>query len=384
MIKNILLAIAFFIGGIGIGIIVFLALGNSSLRFDHPMLATLGIEKPRIVGFLPYWLLAKADKEYAQYLTTLTYFGLVVDADGKPIYLANPKEEEPGWTALKNGKFNSQDLPSSLLVHSADDEIIAELIKDPVSSAQALVSEIVPIMKSRGFDDLNLDIESFLEASESARANFTTFIATVAEEVQNEFLGTLTVEIPPIALVRSNLADPAAIGHIADYIVLMTYDYHYLGSMTAGAVAPVGGGGEILEFDVETAVQEAVKVIPSHKILLGIPLYGYEWETLRHAQGAPTIPGGASTASTRRIEELLAECATCSAQFDEIAKEPYLVYPENDYFNQIYYENETSMKEKISLAQRYQLGGVALWALGYEDSTILKPLEEYKKSFTVR
>ena len=38
------------------------------------------------------------------------------------------------------------------------------------------------------------------------------------------------------------------------------------------------------------------------------------------------------------------------------------------------------MKEKIALAQKYRLGGVALWALGYEDGTILNPLSSYKNT----
>ncbi|MCX6794046.1 MAG: glycosyl hydrolase family 18 protein, partial [Candidatus Gottesmanbacteria bacterium] len=133
--------------------------------------------------------------------------------------------------------------------------------------------------------------------------------------------------------------------------------------------------------DVETALKEAIKVIPKEKILLGIPLYGYEWETIDKAPESATIPGGGSTASTRRIADIFATCATCSAQFDAVAREPYLIYPENDYFNQIFFENEASMKEKIALAGKYHLRGVALWALGYEDGSILNPLSDYKKTF---
>lgn len=346
------------------------------------------MRKPQIIGFLPYWLLDKADKDYSPYLTTLTYFGLAVDVDGKPMYLVNPTEQEPGWTALKNNRFNAQGLRASLLVHSADEDKIKELIQNPEAAGHALVSEVAPIMKRsrlpagrQGFTDLNLDIESFLEATGSTRANYTLFAKTVAEDVRAAKLGTVTIEIPPIAFVRTFMIDPVAIGQIADYVVMMTYDYHYSGSFLVGPVAPVGGAGDTREFDVETAIKEAVRVIPKEKLLLGIPLYGYQWETINDKQGAATIPGGASTASTRRIAEFLSGCVTCSANMDPVSKEPFIVFKEGDYFNQIYYENEASMQEKINLAQKYQLAGVALWALGYEDDTILRPLEKYKKSF---
>lgn len=373
--------------GTGFGICVLFFLGMLPIRFDHPILHSFGIRKPQIVGFLPYWLMDKADRDYSPYITTLTYFGLAVDELGKPIFLVNSQEEEPGWTTLKGDRLTAKredarkrNLKISLLVHSADEDKIAKLIQDPEAAAHALVSEVTPIMQSRGFTDLNLDIESFLPASDSARANYTLFAKTVAEDVRKSELGTVTIEIPPIALVRKFMIDPIAIGQIADYIVMMTYDYHYSGSFLAGPVAPIGGAGDTREFDVETAIQEAVRVIPKEKLLLGIPLYGYQWETISDRPGAATIPGGASTASLRRVAELLKDCPTCKTAMDPVAREPSTVFETDDYFNHIYYENQASMQEKITLAQKYQLGGVALWALGYEDEAALFPLKKYKRS----
>lgn len=388
MFRKLLIGFVLFITGAAVAFGILRAAG-SVLRFDDPRLAVVGIRKPQIVGFLPYWLLSKADKDYTQYLTTLTYFGLVVDADGKPIYLAQPGEEEPGWTALKGEKAEAflssarkQNLKRSLLVHSADEEKIAELIQNPEVSARALVSEVAPLMTNRGFTDLNLDIESFRPASVSARTNFAAFVRTVTEEIRAANLGTVTIEIAPIAFAKQFLIDPNEIGAMVDYVVLMAYDYHYSGSLIAGPVAPVGGAGSEREFDVEVAVAEAVRRIPKEKILLGIPLYGYQWETLEKMEGSATIPGGASTASTRRVSELLSVCATCSAVIDPVSREPYVIVSQDGYYKQIYYENESSLREKILLAEKYSLGGVALWALGYEDDTMLTPLSDYKRSYT--
>lgn len=351
-------------------------LRSTPVRFDNPVLTTVGIKKPEIVGFLPYWLISKADKDYSKYITTLTYFGLTVGSDGHIKKLVNPREEEPGWTTLKTNTFKWYNAKQSLLVISGDDGVIGEMIADPVASAHNLVADVSPIMKQYGFTDLNLDIETFMDASESARASLTTFVRTVKESID----ATVTIDLIPIALVKQKLYDAKALGKIVDRVVLMTYDYHYSGSFSSGAVAPVGGAGTSLEYDVETAVKEAIKVIPADKILLGIPLYGYQWETISGSPESATIPGGSSTASTRRIREILANCATCSARLDPVSREPYLIYPENDYFNQIYFEDEASMKEKIALAEKYHLGGVALWALGYEDDSILNPLSGYKNT----
>jgi spore germination protein len=363
------------------------AFGIASFRFDNPVLTTFGVQKSEVVGFLPYWLMSKADKPYEKYITTLTYFGLTVDSDGSLQKLVKAGEEEPGWTTLRGDKFSAQSqnakkhgLKQSLLVISGNDGAIGEMIADPVTSAKNLVSDAAPIMKERGFTDLNLDIETFMEASESARANFTIFARTVKEKLREQKLGTLTIDLIPIALMKQKLYDMKALGEIADRIVLMTYDYHYTGSLTSGSVAPLGGAGETLEFDVETAVKEALKIMPKEKILLGVPLYGYQWETIYAASESATIPGGSETASVRRITEKLTTCTDCIQGIDPISKTPYVIYPEGDVYKQAYYENEESMKEKIILAQKYKLGGVALWALGYEDDMLLRPLEKYKNT----
>lgn len=390
MIKRILAII--FLLGLGAGsALIFNASGGS---FQHntsvESLSPLGVKRPQIVGFLPYWLLSKADKKYERFITTLTYFGLAINADGSLMKKTNPQELEPGWNALSGEVVSARladaeknKLKKSLLIISGDDEVISELLIDPVTSAKTMMTQIAPIMKENGFTDLNIDIETFMEASESARNKFTEFIRTVKNELVSQNLGTLTIDLIPIALLRPKLYDPKALGALADIIVLMTYDYHYSGSFTSGAIAPIGGAGETLEFDVEVAVKEALKIMPKEKILLGVPLYGYQWETIEAASESATIAGGSSTASVRRIKEKMHSCTDCVTGIDPISKEPYLIYKEGDVYNQIYYEDETSMKEKIKLAKQYNLGGIALWALGYEDDTMLRPLEPYRKSFTL-
>lgn len=387
MVYKVFAALAVFVVGILVGAVLLL-LSAFILRFDHPMLSLLGIRKPQVIGFLPYWLADKTQPGYEHAITTLTYFGLVVDTDGKPIFLVNPTEEEPGWTTLKGDVFSphlkkAQDkhLKTSLLVHAANEAVIAELLVDPQTKARALVAEVGPIMKKRGFTDLNLDIESFLPASDSARNSFTLFVQTVKDEVRSQELGTLTVEMAPIMLAKPMLVDPSRIGELADYVVLMAYDYHYSGSFVAGPVAPINGAGEVWEFDIETALKEATLRIPPQKILLGIPLYGYQWETIDDNGYAATIPGGSSTASNRRVSELLSSCATCSASVDPISQEPVVRYREGNVVNQIYYEDRASLQKKLKLAETYMLGGVALWALGYEDANMLEPLITYKRRF---
>lgn len=375
------------LAGILLSLGIIYSLGRLPLSFDHPLYKRLGIEKRQVIGFQPYFLLDRADKDYEKYLTDLTYFGLTIDIDGRLVKLNNPQEEEPGWTTLRLDKFQSRlkqvqkkGLQASILVFNANEASISALLKEPQQHAVNLVDEVAPIMKEHGFGDLNLDIESFRPASESAQQAYTDFVKKVKNKLEEKKLGTLTVEVTAISLLEPRLTDVRALGEIADRLVLMAYDYNYLLSHVSGPVAPLGGAPQQREMDVRTSLQELVRLVPPEKVILGIPLYGYQWETLSGNPGSATIPGGGSTASHRRVQELIKTDENCQKDFDEDSQQPYVICQRENYYEQIFYEDEQSIEEKIKLAQEFKIAGVALWALGYEGEQILGPIRQYKES----
>lgn len=386
--KFIFLIIKLLIGlfiGISIGIAIILVISKQSLPYNHWLYQTFGIKKPKIVGFLPYWLADKATGPYSNLLTTYTYFGLTIDVNGEIIKLDNPQEQAQGWTMLTSEKLANKfrDDPvtdKSLLVSLMDEEKIIQLLQEPEKNAQNLIRDISPIMKKYGYSDLNIDIESFSETEESTRSAFTKFLSMVKEGMQVENLGTVTIDLTPISLVKKHLIDPVAIGEVADTIVLMAYDYNYSGSEISGPVAPVNGVDTIREYDVETAIQLALKVIPKQKLILGIPLYGYQYDTLSDSPISPVVPGSGQTVSNRRAEDLLNHCSDCKQIDDPIAKSPFLIRPNQGVYEHYAYEDEKSFSEKIALAKKYDLGGIAMWALGYEGNEMLTPLKEYKNT----
>ncbi len=342
----------------------------------------------QIIGFLPYWLVEKAQRDYSDAFSTLTYFGLVVGADGKIQYLANESEEEPGYHILKSKRLhdmlsNAQknDMTLSLLVFSGDADAIDELISNPTEHAKNLVGDVKPIMEKYGFTDLNLDIEHTRMASEEARTNFTTFIQAVKQEVMRQKLGTLTVEITGQDLIKKTLINPKEITEFADFVVIMAYDFHYQGSLVTGPVAPLGGAESIAEFDTNIVLQQAYKVIPKNKIILGIPSYGYSWETLLSIPKSATIPGSGITTSNAKAETFLKECTTCSAQLDKSAQESYVIYKDTETgtYHQIFYPDKNAVQKKVDVVKKNNLGGLAVWALGYENIDIYQPLSQYKK-----
>lgn len=364
---------------------IFLRIFPTMFLPDSPVLQTLGVRKPIILGFVPYWLLGKANENSLSQLNRITYFGLVPNNDGTLVEESKPNETEPGWLKLKNGDYSNlvKTLPTtfdqSLLIHQSNEASISALLQNPTEHAANLVNAVEPIMKEYNFTDLNLDIESFREASPEAQTNFTAFVKEVKKQMDEKKLGTLTVELTVASLNKDHLMRPAEIGAIADHVVLMAYDFRYTGSYLSGAVAPIGGTGEKIEYDVAESIKLARQVIPSEKIILGIPLYGYEWETLSYDPESPVVPGTGKTATSTRVTELLKTCTDCTKGRDELTGSPYLILPPNEEsaIQQIYYEDQDSLQKKFDLAKEYHLGGVAFWAMGYESEELLKPLKKY-------
>jgi len=262
------------------------------------------------------------------------------------------------------------------LIFNGNQEEIYGLISQPASHAATLVAEIQPLMAQYGFESLNLDIESFIDASHSGQILFTQFVREIKERLGKP----ITIDASPTDLVKTRLIDLQAVEPYVERVVLMTYDYHYSGSLVTGPVSPAGGAGIESEFDVETGIIKALEILPPEKIILGVPLYGYRWESITTNPRAATLPGSGVVVSNRKAEEFLDQCASCSAQTETLAKEKYLIYPDQETgtYYQLFYPDSDATQAKVLLATYYDIGGMALWALGYEGNTILEPLTNYK------
>jgi len=345
------------------------------------------LQQKEVVGFLPYWLLSTNRKDYSDTITTLAYFSLTFNEDGTIKTHNNPQELEPGWYALTSGKVDEffaeakeHTIQRSLVLFEGNEETIDALMSDPVVHAQNFMNDVLPLMKTYQFTDLNIDIESVREASPEAQLAYTQFLSEVKNRLTEAQAGTLTVDIAPSALIHTRLMNLEMIAPIVDKVVLMGYDYHYSGSLVTGPVSPLYGGGVESEFDIDQAVNLALTYLPKEKLMLGIPAYGYQWETLQTATRSATLPGSGITASTKRVEELLSSCFTCIVGTDLMAHEQYLLYPDEETgtYHQIFYPDEAATRAKIEYVSKKKLLGLAVWALGYEDSSVLLPLSEYK------
>ena len=145
--------------------------------------------------------------------------------------------------------------------------------------------------------------------------------------------------------------DFAALAPNVDIFQLMTYDEN----------GPWGPPGPVAGMDwVEPCVQFAVSIVPSSKISLGIPAYGYDWNLTRKT-GLQIY--------WKNIPTLIAKM-NAVPQWDAVSSSPYFSYTApNGTSHIVWYENAQSVPLKSALTVNYNLAGVSVFALGFEDQT---------------
>ena len=140
----------------------------------------------------------------------------------------------------------------------------------------AHVTAIVALVQRNQYAGIDLDYENLHAADRQA---FSTFVTRLAHALHAKgkvlsvavFAKTTNAGTDP----RNVAQDYAAIGRAADQVRLMAYDYHWESS-APGPVAPISWVRAVLRY--------AKTQIPASKIILGVPLYGYDWVG-RHGTG---------------------------------------------------------------------------------------------------
>ncbi|EKD57930.1 MAG: glycosyl hydrolase-like protein, partial [uncultured bacterium] len=326
----------------------------------------------------------------------LAYFAIDLNSDGTINKKVNSKELEPGWNKLNSDTTAKILYQAKLLkqktvltVTAMDPELIESIINSQENSTNAIAS-VLEVYQKFNFDGINIDFEYVGEPDDLTINNFTLFIKSLKELCQTKS-DRCFIDIDVFGDVASKkrlwkLSDLHS--HVTN-IIVMAYDYYRKSSTQAGPVAPLTGTckGEsdspCLSQDILQHLSLISKIAPSSKIILGIPFYGYEWQTASENFLANTYPKTGSLATYQRIQDLISspETASLSAKWSNQTLSPYLIYYKGKNIQQIHYENQQSIKLKTDVLKSANLGGIAIWALGYEvpHQDLWQPISELNK-----
>jgi len=332
-----------------------------------------------VFGFLPFWNMKDSTKLHVRSLTHLAYFGIDLTADGAVKKYDKPGEKEPGWNKLNSGDFTILSRQIKLLgkklilvVRAMDTDQIESILNSDANRENA-IDTVMRVVRDKQFDGINIDFEYMGYPNQTTRDNFTKFVTDLSAKCKlSHDKCEMSLDVFADSAVKGRLYDLSGIAKVVDLVIVMAYDFYRPSSLQAGPVAPLRGkctnSTRCLDYDVITSIGDITKLVPPSKIILGVPFYGYEWQTVDTQFLARTYPQTGQTATYKRVRELLDnnQESSLSATWSGTTFTPYLSYSKNGKTYQIHYENDNSLKLKIEFVHQAKLAGLAIWALGYE------------------
>ncbi len=317
-----------------------------------------------ILGFAPYWNLKKLSPDSLTSITHLAYFSLHLKGDGTLYTHVNRREEDPGYTNYKrllNQSIDTANKPLILTFMPESQAALTSLLSSPTSRARAVQTILDKFAESNAYG-INFDFEPLGDSSPILRSNYTALVQEVSAQLKSR--AQLSISLYASAASKPRIWDLTALSPLVHYFVVMTYDYTLPGSPVSGPNSPLRGAGTLFEHDITQNIAQISRLVPPRQLLLGIPFYGYEWDTPTSTKYAPTDSRG-SVASLERIQTML-DNQTLELLWDRNSLTPYGISSSSGQTTQIYFENATSLKLKLDFVRAANLGGIAIWALGYE------------------
>jgi spore germination protein YaaH len=219
---------------------------------------------------------------------------------------------------------------------------------------------------------IQLDVEIFDRVSAQAVSGYRAFCAELRAGLSRQG-GSKSLTAFGVMGAAVDLYDRAALARL-DHIVVQGYDSHHLESARAGPVAPLRGPYDITW---ESTMAHYLRLgAPRHKIVFGVPFYGYEWPTDSAAVGARTLGKGRETTYAALDVGLLpdirtaarAQAALHGLRRDAASGSPYYAYQEpSGGWRQGWFEDEISLAAKFEFAKAQRLAGIAIFPVGYDD-----------------
>lgn len=326
-----------------------------------------------IIGFLPSWSIAKRTFVNTANFSQIIYFGLGINEDGGLIQYDENGISVAEWTYFNSAYFTGIRIQAKnngtkvlLAIKSFDNTTIDKIISNSTAT-KYLIKQLINLINKYDLDGINIDFEYTTDRSVQFPTSkyLNGFLEEISKSLKKENPKIIiSIDINATAVFNDNAFNMTRIGRTVDQVIVMAYDYRQPNSIFAGPVAPLYG--EQNEHSIWESIHVLDGRVKSQKVILAVPLYGYEWQTMSENNKSSVIPQSGALATYKRVKEILKERDDVKKHWDNIAKSPWLSYREFGEIKQIYYEDERSIIEKIKFAKERKLGGIAFWALGYE------------------
>jgi spore germination protein YaaH len=354
-------------------------------------------------GWLPDWRAASSTADVLPHLSQMTSvmpFGFEVSADGTLIDKLGV-DKEPWVSFIAAAHAAKVRVVPTVFWGSGPEE---QALLSDTTKRIALEDAVAKLARDNGFDGIDIDFE----AKQSQTINyFSTFLKGLYQRMGKKWVYcTVESRMPledrylPGATIPSDATefanDYTAMNQYCDRVEIMAYDQSTvdlrLNAARSAPYAPVADPGW-----VEDIVRLAAESISRNKLVIGIPTYGYEYTVTPQAGGGQKyqrlwafnppyatqiaaqlgitphrtsanelgfIYNPATLAAIAPSDGDVAQVQESSGATTTVTENLGSQVDTSQPYNYVTWSDATAMKDKIDLAHRLGVRGVAFFSLG--------------------
>ena len=238
-----------------------------------------------------------------------------------------------------------------------DDLFVYTQFLNSLEGRQKVIRTLIEEAENFDLDGINVDIEGLAEPTDVY--DFIEFVREICIACRRAGLYiSVNNYVPYNYNDHYDLEEQAS---FADYVIIMGYDEHTVGSQEAGSVASIGY--------VEYGIQEALKDVPAERLINGIPFYTIGWAT----------EGGTVSGRTLDMAEakVFMKDHDMKKEWNSTAGQNYAEKESGSKLYQIWLEDKKSISTKLDLMKENGLAGVAVWRLGLETNDVWDVIDDY-------
>ena len=262
-------------------------------------------------------------------------------------------------TYVKKAHENGMQVWGVLDNFQNDDLFVYTRFLNTLAGRQKVIDTLIEEAQSYNLDGINVDIEGLAEATDVY--DFIEFVREISIACRRAGLFiSVNNYVPYNYNDHYDLKEQAA---FADYVIIMGYDEHIVGSEEAGSVASIGY--------VEYGIEEALMDVPAERLINGIPFYTIGWTTENGNVSGQTLDMAEAKAFMKEHD--------MKKEWNSTAGQNYAEKESGNKLYQIWLEDKKSIETKLDLMESNGLAGLAVWRLGLETNDVWDEIDDYVK-----
>ena len=324
-----------------------------------PLPSQLLPEKEAI--FIPYWANFKRQDKDLNSQDRLIYFGVAVGKDGLD-------QQDLGLRRLTKFKKIARGKNQWLVLRMTNDSLNKKILENK-GDWPKIATAAISLVKENSFQGLVLDMEPKGIAFQETVTATSDFIARFHQSLKKKNI-PLAVLVYGDLFFRHRPFDLKNIAAHSEEIMIMAYDFHKSRG-EPGPNFPLRGRDKF-GYDMETMINDFLKVVPPNKLTVVFGMYGYDWAV--DEKKRPLKKAKVKTLNEIR-KEFLDSCRwqNCVIKRGNLSQEMEVDYVESKiaddygylYPHIVWFEDEKSVAAKKKFLETKNVSSFARWAWGY-------------------